>query len=233
MDPKQNNQPLDPKLQQVYDKVMGTNLGDTSSTPAAPNTSTTPVTPPTSPTTQTEPVLPVADPTVPQPNPAMPEPPVMPPVNPPTDPTLSNPQTPPEFAMPQPVDPTIPGVQPGISTMPEPTPSLPEMPTQPLVQDTSGTMATPPTDEVPTNIPSGDPPAQPADTLQATMPHMNPHDTETVKIGMGGSPVAATVKSKGKGISPVILIFGAFAFLVVYAVFWVRFFGYNIPFLTK
>lgn len=181
MDPKQNaNQPLDPQLQQVYDRVMGVNVSGQPATPPTPATSQ-PTPPPTAPTTE-----PTGEPTAPT-TPPMPENPVTP------VPPVENPPT-------------------------NPAPSQPTPPMSPAV---------PQTDEGSSTNPSTD-----ALNVTMNMPNVVHRDTDTVKIGIGGSPVAAA-KAKGKGISPVILILGAFVFLIIYAIFWIRFFGYSIPFISQ
>src|SRR5579859_5569231 len=75
MDPKQNSsQPLDPKLQEVYDRVMGTNPSAvTPTTPTAPIDNTTPA-PPVMPSQPPMPTIPAETPTpvMPAVEPAMP-----------------------------------------------------------------------------------------------------------------------------------------------------------------
>lgn len=219
MDPKQNgNQPLDPKLQQAYDRVMGVSLtGDPqASSPqgqAAP-ASTTPIEP------TAIPAAPSLSPLDPMATPSMPDPMTTAPASP----SLVGSATP---TMPSaPPDP-IAGVSPMVTV------SLP--PTEPSLLPAAGpTVSVTPTPTLPEQpAPAAPMPAMPQDSLRATINIPVAHDNQTVKIGIGGSPVGVAAKVKGKGISPVILIFGAIAFLVVYGVFWVKFFGYSLPFMPQ
>lgn len=232
MDPKQNsNQPLDPKLQEVYDRVMGVNTnGDV--VPPTPAANPAPADP-------TQPTTPVpADPTpMPPAASAMPADVLIPQMTPmPTAAPIDVPLP----TTPMPADPTMPTQAP-MDTPATPLPAepvVPELPVQPNPVPPVPTPATDPMPADPTLSPT-QPPVTPdtaptPDSMNANlnMPQMSHHE-ETVKIGMGGSPVGVVTKPKGKGISPLILIFGAFAFLAVYAVFWVKFFGYSLPFLPK
>lgn len=214
MDPKQNGQPLDPKLQEVYDRVMGTNAAGTPSQDPAniPPQPSQPTPPPADPMQAPTPVVPV--------NPAVP------PVTEPNSQPMPVSPVPDMPAQPEPMGTPLPTPD----TTPTSMPGVPQMPTTPLpdTDDSQTGMNSAP------SMPAEAVPAHAADTLNVTMSMpATHHESETVKIGMGGSPVATAVKSKGKGISPMILIFGAFAFLVVYAVFWVKFFGFSLPFLPQ
>lgn len=225
MDPKQNsNQPLDPKLQEVYDRVMGTN--PSAGAPTPPSATDTTAVPPTMPTQPPMPATPAepAMPTTPMAEPPMPAMPTQT-----GDESSSLPPVPPIPSVPPvPAEPPMntPAQQP-LPPMPDVTvPPTPPVSPTPSTDDTSTTPATPLPSE---NTDSSN---TPADTMRATMPNVIQH-AETIKIGMGGSPVSSGTTAKKKGISPFVLIFGAFAFLLVYAVFWVKFFGYSLPFLTK
>lgn len=147
-------------------------------------------------------------------------------------PSPSNSPTLPQPPMPQPSvnEPPVPQ---GPVTEPGMPPIQPPLPPQPIIPP-----AMPSLDQVHSagepqagNLPLPNTTPQ-EESLHATM-NVPSHDTETVQIGLGGSPIAAETKTKGKGISPVILIVGAFVFLVVYVLFWVRFFNLPLPFLGK
>ncbi|HYK08382.1 MAG TPA: hypothetical protein VEW42_02695 [Candidatus Eisenbacteria bacterium] len=238
MDPKQNsNPPLDPKLQQAYDKVMGVNLSD----PAVPTTTpptdpmATPVMPSTTP--PVDPMATSAGQSVPLEAPAgsplggasMPATPA---VDPMATPSMTPPAADPMAAM-SPAGPTTVNI-----TMPTP-PASPSLGGPVSAEPSTIVGATPPAamPSIPTpdvgQAPAANVPPAAPDSMNATITMPAHHDTQTVKIGIGGSPVASHAKVKGKGISPVILIFGAIAFLAVYGVFWIKFFGYNLPFLPQ
>lgn len=225
MDPKQSsNPPLDPKLQQAYDKVMGVNLTD----PSAP-AGAVPVTPPG---TIQSPTSPTADPAVTPPTP--PVDPMATPIMPATP--VSTPPVVDPMATVTPAPDPMTAVTPASSTSPVGPTVTVSVP--PAIEPSSPTMPTPPATPDPTLNPASpgtiQSPAAPQDSMSATITMPTHHASETVKIGIGGSPVAAVAKAKHKGgISPVILIFGALAFLVVYGVFWIKFFGYNLPFLNQ
>lgn len=203
MDPKASSQ-LDPKLQEAYNRVMGT---PTSGSTPTDNTVPTPV--PADPTSTTPPVL---DPTMPNPIPSPTEPPTPPASNPPADNPLpptpptpvepsmpSEPQMPP---MPAAIDPTIP-VNPPAAPEPEPAKSEVPVPSQPAMPQ--------PTEEV----------------VQTPTPAMNSmENTASVKPH-------AFVAKKGMKISPVILIVGGIAFLLVYTVVWVKVFNLSVPFINQ
>lgn len=248
MDPKSNSgQPLDPKLQETYDRVMGVSL----SGGATPSDTTTPTTPtPTTPTptpTQPDPTTPASpsDTTTPTtPSPISTPEPTMPSTDTPTmpsnEPTVPTPSSPAEPTMPTPsVSEPLGGI-PSMPTpsMPEPAapaaPTMPASPTMPMAPDQS------PSPTAPTFM-SDTPSIAPApqdtkmESLQATasLPKTDGHTADTITIGLGGSPVAAGTKTQHKGISPVILIVAAVSFLLAYGVFWVKFFNYSLPFLPK
>lgn len=225
MDPKQNSgQPLDPKLQEVYDRVMGTNPSAAASTPpSATDTTAVPSVMPTQPPMPATPAEP-STPAVPAAEPSMPAMPTAPTQT--SDESSSLPPMPPIPSVP-PVPAEPPVSTPAQSPLPPmPDATVPPVPPTPSTDDASTTPASPLPAE---NTDSSN---TPADTMHATMPNIIQH-AETIKIGMGGSPVSSGTKAKKKGISPFVLIFGAFAFLLVYAVFWVKFFGYSLPFLSK
>ena len=230
MDPKQNmNQPLDPKLKAAYDRVMGVNL---TGAPTTDSGATAPAT--VSPTGVPVAVVPPA---------ISPTPPAMPdisatisPLPTPTNPMSSSMQS---AGMPQAAtDISINSPSPSVTPQ-NPTINI-SMPASPSLGGPATVPPTPvtPAADVATRTPVAtlaDPAKPVMDSMSATINIPVHHDSnETVKIGIGGGPVGSAVaKPHGKGISPVILVFGALAFLVVYALFWVKFFGYTLPFLPK
>ncbi len=194
MNPKpQTNQPLDPKLKEAYDRVMGISLSDDHEA-----ISPTPM-PSSIPDVTTESHASI-----------MPEQNMLD-VN--------------TQALPDPLAQSISQTTPILSTSPEPSiptvVSEPTLPINPTLQQ---------------NIPQDPQQDQNMQPLQSTvsLPKVSQHDTETINIGAEGSPVAVSmVSTKHKGISPIILIVAAVSFLIVYGVFWVRFFNYSLPFLPK
>jgi hypothetical protein len=239
MDPKQNsNPPLDPKLQQAYDKVMGVNLSDPSAgSGQVPTPTTPPATDPLASSSSTPPPDPMATPVMPSTTPPG-DPMATPSMTPPTD-GLAGPSMPPAAPSLGGNDPMAAGSTTVNITMPTPpaSPAGGSPVTTELSAVASATPPTPtpsmPTTPATTAAPAIEPPPAAPDSMNATITMPAHHDTQTVKIGIGGSPVASHAKVKGKGISPVILIFGAIAFLAVYGVFWIKFFGYNLPFLPQ
>lgn len=128
---------------------------------------------------------------------------------PPAAPAQNNPQPqPPSF---QPVAPTPPPTQP-VTPIPQPQ-----------------TIPTPPAPIQPT--PSTPPPQTP-DTVAATISIGGQGLTAT---GGPSGFVASAQAAPGKkhGVSPVILLFGALVFFLVYTLVWVKVFNLSVPFITQ
>lgn len=102
------------------------------------------------------------------------------------------------------------------SPAPEPIPSNPE----PLTQ----TPFTPPQPVTPEPVVPNEPvtpqpaPAEPTTSVES-------------KVQING--FVAADHQKKSGISPAIVILGVIVFLVVYSLFWIKFFGVSLPFLPQ
>ena len=91
--------------------------------------------------------------------------------------------------------------------------------------------AAPPADsQPPPPQPSTQPPPQP--TITQVMPTVTPPRREPATIHIGGVPAshASTTEKKSK-ILPVLYITGGIIFLLVYTIFWLKFFNIPTPFL--
>ena len=204
MDPNANP-PMDPKLKEVYDRVMGVSGGDTG---AASQTLPTPqATQPTN--TPTTPTASQPDATSASPLPS-------------ATPQAATSDTPPSPLL----DVSL------LSATPETTP-VDAAPSQPTGAPTAATIPIPPATSVdlPQQPVAPTQSSESMDALKATMNMPSLAPQETVQIGLGGSPVAPTEKVKKKGVPPLLIIFGALIFLIAYAIFWARFFGLQLPFL--
>lgn len=64
--------------------------------------------------------------------------------------------------------------------------------------------------------------------------------TATPHIASAANPQTATHavvnksldKKKGKGISPIIILFGVLLFLIIYSVVWIKFFNLTVPYIN-
>lgn len=238
MDPKQNTKPLDPKLQEAYDRVMGISLdasatSNPSTTSSEPNVSG-PGTASITPTPTSNPSINPLTTNSGQDAASIPATPAPSPMINTTDPILSSS---PLDATQNPVGPTLDSVPLLVTTPPStmPTPSDPVLstPSPSDLSKTEPTLASPVTQpEVnplvtePTSLNSSAPVA--SESLQASIPLA--HSSETVTIG---SLTGGVVKKSGKGISPVLIIIGGIAFLIVYVLFWVKIFGLSLPFISQ
>jgi hypothetical protein len=66
---------------------------------------------------------------------------------------------------------------------------------------------------------------------QVTSPVSPTAHREPEKVHIGGAPTGFTTKKQSAGISPVFYVIGAIIFLVVYTIFWLKFFQIPVPFL--
>lgn len=206
MDPK-NTSALDPKLKEIYDRVMGTNLPPT---PQAPQSLKPEVSPAVAPTQQS---------------------------NTPVKPTVSAfqtlaPQTPPipqppKFASPQVITPVPPPpASPSIMNKPVTTgpmpqlgfPQTPSQPPKPIV---------PPTPQ----------PLQPVQQRPSIPPPLNQMAAPMMPPQMGTMPVnkplsapSMGIKQK-KGVPFVVWLSGAFVFILIWTFSWIKVFNYKLPFL--
>lgn len=233
MDPKQSTK-LDPKLQEAFDRVMGT--------PTAPG-ATTPTTP-----------LPAANPLPPKPNPVatpaapMPIPAIKPVQAASTVPTAPHlPGTPIQPPMGQPVMPQVPSTptmhpaapmpQPMSAQMPKP--AVVSMPTPPITAAVKPAIAQPVMPPIPQAMQHPMPPQ--ITTAQPQQPQMQAMHATAPALAVApagehgaGTPTHGFVAPKKKAaVSPVILIFGGIVFLLAYTIFWLKFFNVPIPFITQ
>jgi uncharacterized membrane protein len=135
--------------------------------------------------------------------------------------TIPDPQTPastPVQAPTQPTDqPTIPTTDPTPAPQPQPEPAIPQMPT-------------PEPQSIPTSQPD---PTQPASNFT----QMNSEiAAPTVGASNFASPAFQTqsmaIKKKSK-IMPILFVFLGLIFLVIYTLFWTKFFNFKLPFLPQ
>ncbi|HXS14973.1 MAG TPA: hypothetical protein VN711_02505 [Candidatus Saccharimonadales bacterium] len=247
MDPKQNP-PLDPKLKEAYDRVMGFSVGDSSN---SPQSSVAPVQTPTDSSTLASPIEPAS---TQGPEESTSESPILPPMPDPLapsttpvapivasdNPTLSLSDTPVTTTS---SDVTAPIPNP-LDTMPSPdalstdstinSPVLQQdaltTPTaaEPLPQPLSNPAEVPP---APLPTPDTSMPTSPSapESLAATMP-VAVHATETIHVGATSGEVKKTTK---RGISPLVILFGGIVLLLAYVLFWVRVFNLPIPFISQ
>lgn len=219
MDPKQNGQ-LDPKLQEVYDRVMGTDTSGphdpSQRQPAAPQAATPP---PADPGGIQMPSMSNTSTTTPSSSIGtdMSQTPVQTPI-PVINPLSDTPITPPS----SPVTPVVPSVMQDTTTpiQPLPTPSPLQTPEPEKKDDTS-------TVTMQVTQPLAD--VAPAAGSQVTVSTQSSSQPETVHIS---TSTHASDKKKVK-ISPIILILGAAVFLVAYALIWVKVFGLQLSFLPQ
>lgn len=174
MDPKASSQ-LDPKLQEAYNRVMGTNLN----APTDPSTnSSTPAT--------TDPIITPAMPAAPQDTTTMPNPA-------PAAPVMSS---------------TI-------------TPSPTTAPAAPVTDQTT------PTDPAPT-LPTEDKPAEPETPPLTGEPTMS-----SMESTVSTKSHAFVAKGNSMKVSPVIIVIGGIAFLLIYSLVWIKVFNLSIPFINQ
>lgn len=252
MDPK-NTANLDPKLQETYNRVMGT--------PGNPSTPVTPPTPVSQPAPTPMPVIahpqptpsPVTPPaiaTTPMPSPS--------PIHPPTPttpfaahttPTMTAPVAPKPIAANLPIagatiplgtHPVAPAIPPQQQPVAKPAPAaqMHEIPTiNPFTHSAPATPVIPAPQPTPVPSPVASEPhtavsheatpaqSQSGDNMQATVaaPTLG-------KVGNTSLHGFIAPKQKSK-ISPVIIIVGVVAFVIVYTLFWLKFFKISVPFL--
>lgn len=226
--------PLDPKLQEAYNKVMSFSADPNAAPPipamqptdpktmpqpmgAAP---TSPLSTPTDPLAQPQPLASVPDPL------AQPQP-MATPANP-TMPTISDPT-----AMPQPMTTTPstdPLAQPQSTPQPlgQPAPADPQPALNTSQTSMGGSMfsTTPESAPVTPTMTSPTPPAAPTATPGATVVI---NGTPTTHDGQAAHGMSA--KKKGGSMMPLLLVFGAIIFIALYAIIWVKIFNIQVPFL--
>lgn len=75
-------------------------------------------------------------------------------------------------------------------------------------------------------------PVTPVELTSEPVPFQPTTSVES-KMPINGFVAADANTQKKHGVSPVIIILGVIVFLVVYALFWVKFFGVSLPFLPQ
>lgn len=120
--------------------------------------------------------------------------------------------------------------------MQQPTPTSPTSPNS--SDPTAGQQNPTPQMPVPSD-PVAPPPPQPQEPTPPTSIPETPATTQmhaAIPMTTAPKPISAAIvggsaKKKGMSIFPVILALGGIIFLVVYSVFWIKFFNLKIPFL--
>lgn len=116
-------------------------------------------------------------------------------------------------------------VTPPASTSPQPNNPTPSVTTPVVPSTVVQTPSAQPVNPAAHTVPS-------TPTIVAGMPQPSTVRREPEKIHIGSVPNTTAAKKKtSNGISPIIYIIGGFIFLVVYTIFWLKFFNVPVPFL--